>query len=76
MGNPIKSEAVKDLLKSAPADILLLQETKIEEEALLLISKNKWNMNSGKAVSARGSCGGLATLWREENFQLINWYST
>ena len=58
LGNPIKAEVVKDLMKLAPSEILLLQETKIEEEALLLISKNKWKLNSGKVVSARGSCGG------------------
>ena len=69
LGNPIKSEAVKDLMKLAPFDIILLKETKIEEDALLLIRKNKWKLNSGKAISAKGSCGGLATLWHEENFQ-------
>ena len=52
LGNPIKAEVVRDLMKMAPSEILLLQETKIEEEALLLISKNKWKLNSGKVVSA------------------------
>ena len=75
LGNSSKAKAIKDLLKLAPSKILLLQETKIEGEALLLIGKNKWNLNLGKSVSARGSYGGLATLWREENFQLTNWYS-
>ena len=63
-------------MKLAPTDLLLLQEKKIEEDALLLISKKKWNLTSGKAISARGSCGGLATLWREDNFQLKNEYAT
>ena len=76
LGNPIKAEVVKDLMKLAPSENLLLQETKIEEDALILISKNKWKLNSGKAVSARGSCGGLATLWCEENFQLKKEYAT
>ena len=70
LGHSSKAKAIKNLMKSAPTDLLLLQETKIEEDSLLLISKNKWNLSYGKAVSARGSCGGLATLWREENFQL------
>ena len=60
----------------APSDILLLQDTKIDGAATLLIGKNKWNFNAGKSVSARGSSGGIATLWRDENYQLINWYST
>ena len=68
LGNPIKAEVVKDLMKLAPFDIILLKETKIEEDALLLISKNKWKLNYGNVVSARGSRGGLATLWCEENF--------
>ena len=68
MEHSSKAEAIKNLMKLAPTDLLLLQETKIEEDTLLLISKNKWNLSSSKAVSARGSYGGLATLWCEENF--------
>ena len=68
LGNPTKAEAVKYLLKMVSSNILLLQETKIEEEALLLLSKTKWKLNAGKAVSSRGTSGGLATLWCEENF--------
>ena len=67
---------MKDLLRMAPSEILLLQETKIEEESLLLISNNHWKLNVGKAVSARGTCGGLAILWSDEKFQLKNVYST
>ena len=66
--NLTKPEAFNDLLKMAPSDILLLQETKIEEESLLLLSKTKWNLNVGKAVSARGTSGGLATLWSVNKF--------
>ena len=70
LGNPIKPEAVKDLMRMDPLDILLLQETKIEEEYLLLLSKSKWKLNVGKAANVRGTFGGLSTLWCEENFQL------
>ena len=44
------------------------------EKHFLLIGKNNWNFNTGKSV--RGSCRRIATLWRENNFQLTNWYST
>ena len=71
LGNPIKANAVKDLMRMVPSEILLLQETKVEEESLLLLRRSKWKLNSGKAVISRGTCGGLATLWCEENFQLI-----
>ena len=70
LGNPIKAQAVKYLLIMVPAEILLLQETNIEEEALLLLRKNNWKFTSGKVVNARGTSGGLATLWCEKNFQL------
>ena len=76
LGNPIKAEAVKDLMRMVSSDILLLQETKIDEESLLLLSKSKWKMSAGKAVNARGTYGGLATLWSEANFQLKRWFVT
>jgi exonuclease III len=76
LGNSTKIKAVKDLMKVEPADILMLQETKIEGEALLEISKNKWQKNTGKAISARGSSEGIATLWKEDQFSLVNSYNT
>ena len=74
--NPKKAEEVKDLLRMEPSDILLLQETKIEEDALLSLSNSKWKNKAGKAVSARGTSGGLATLWSEDKFLLKNLFST
>ena len=50
----------------------MLQETKIEGHALLEISKLRWKKCSGKAVSARGSAGGLAMLWSDSTFQLLS----
>jgi ribonuclease HI/exonuclease III len=76
LGNPSKIEAVKDLLKAEPSDILLLQETKIEGQALLEISSSKWKKRSGKAVSSRGTSGGLATLWTEDLFHLNKHHET
>ena len=72
----MKAKAVKYLLRMEPSDILLLQETKIEEYALLLLSRTKWKKNSGKAVSARGISGGLVTLWSEDMFQLKSSFAT
>ena len=70
LGNPSKAEAVKDLLKIEPSDILMFQETKIEGKALLDISKKKWKKSTGRAVSSRGTYRGLATLWAEDLFLL------
>ena len=76
LGNPNKAEAVKDLLRMEPSDILLLQETKIAEDVLLLLSKTKWKKNFGKVVSARGTSGGLETLWSEDIFLLNESYAS
>ena len=76
LGNPTKAEAIKDFLKMVSLDIILLQETNIEEDPLLLLRKSKWKLNTGKAVSARGTLGGIGTLWCNENFQLKRWFVT
>ena len=76
LGNPTKVEAVKDLLRMEPSDILLLQETKIEEEALLSLSRSKWKKNVGKSVNARGTSGGLTTLWSKDKFLLKGSFAT
>ena len=62
LGNPNKEKAVEDLLRMDSTDIHLLQETNIKEEGLISLSRTKWKMNIGKAVIARGTSGGLATL--------------
>jgi len=63
-------------MKVEPTNILMLQETKIKGEALLEINKNKWQKNTGKAISARGSSRGITTLWKEEQFRPVNSYNT
>jgi len=70
LGNPSKAEVVKDLFKIESPKILMLQETKIEGETLLEISYLKWKKKEGKTISARGSSGGLVTLWVKDNFLL------
>ena len=69
LGSPAKVEAVKDLLKSEPADILMLQETKIEGETLLKVRKLKWGKNVGKAISVR-------YLWWPSNIMVGGQVST
>eukprot|EP00253_Pinus_taeda_P031381 PITA_31381 len=74
LGNPAKIEAVKDLLKSEPTDILLLQETKIAGQALLEISKSNWKKSSSIAVNARGSSGEIIHLASKLPISLVNLY--
>ena len=68
----MKPESVKYILKIETPDILMLQETKIEGGTLLDLSRTKWKLNSGKAVSARGSSGGLATVRSKDMFEMVS----
>ena len=63
LGSPNKMKVVKYLLKMEPTNILLLQETKMEEESLLTLSKANWKKQGGYVASARGASSGLTTLW-------------
>ena len=72
LGNSTKSKAVNDLIRMASPNVLMLQETKIDEESLLSISSKSWKLNVGKAVSSRGTIGGIATLWNGSDFILEN----
>ena len=72
----MKAEVVKNILKMEPADILLLQETKIEEEVILSISRSKWKKNARVVVSAWGTSRGLTTLWSNDKLLLKSSYVT
>ena len=60
----------------ASPDVLMLQETKIDKDSLLSISCKRWKTNVGKVVSARGTAGGIATLWSEDVFSLENSFTS
>ena len=62
LGNPKKAEAMKDILRMEPRYILLLQETKIEEEVLLLLSKSKWKIIMAW-LSVQGALQGALQLY-------------
>ena len=72
LGQSSKAESVNDLIKMASPDVLMLQETKIDEDSLLSTSCKKWKTNVGKAVRAKGTAGGIATLWSKNSFSLEN----
>ena len=59
-----------------PTNVLLLQETEMEEEYLIYISRESRKKQGGYAVSSRGASGGLATLWNKNGFSLLNFFST
>lgn len=72
MGSKIKEEAIKSLIRTEAPDILLIQETKLEDFVFLQASKKLWNKCEAKAISARGASGGLGTLWNASKFSVIS----
>ena len=72
LGHSSKTEVVNDLVRMASLDVLMLQETKIDEDSLLSTSGKRWKTNVGKVVSARGTAGGIATY----SFSLENSFTT
>jgi len=71
LGSRLKEEAVKDIVRIYSPEILLIQETKLEELLLLQSSKVFWQKGQGRAVSARGASGGIATFWNSAIYDLI-----
>jgi exonuclease III len=72
LGSKRKEEALKDIIKTSAADILLLQETKMSQQDSLKASRNAWKNSQGIAENARGASGGLCTLWNTTKIELLN----
>jgi hypothetical protein len=53
-------------------EILLIQETNMEEHDFLHTSKSFWRKGQGITVSARGASGGLGTFWDTSKYELIS----
>lgn len=62
LGSPQKVEAMRDLVRINKPEILLVQETKMEDDSTLHAGKAFWKKSLGEAVSSRGVSGGLATF--------------
>jgi exonuclease III len=71
LGSKIKEEALRDIVRLERPEVLLIQETKMEEADLLRISPTFWKKGPGKAVSAREASGGLVTFWDSTKLELI-----
>jgi len=72
VGTLAKEEAMHSLIILESPDILLIQETKLEDSAFLQASKKFWKKNGAHAMSARGASGGLGALWNSNKFSLIS----
>lgn len=71
LGSKLKEDALKDIVRMYSPEILLIQETKMEEIFLLNTSKSFWRKGIGCAVSARGASGGIATFWDSTIYDLL-----
>eukprot|EP00253_Pinus_taeda_P004771 PITA_04771 len=71
LGSRLKEEALKDIVRIYSPEILLIQEMKLEDLLLLQCSKVFWQKGHGRAVSARGASGGIATFWNSVIYDLI-----
>ena len=56
---------MRDLIRISGPDILLIQETKMEEESFLQSAHLFWKSGKGLAKSAGGTSGGIGTLWKK-----------
>jgi ribonuclease HI/exonuclease III len=72
MGSKKKEDALKDILKSSKASILLLQETKMSQQDVLRTLSKVWKGSQGVAENARGASGGICTLWDASIFDMIS----
>ena len=70
LGSTPKEEAMKDLVRIHTPEILLVQETKMEESTALRIGKKFWKKGPGIGNNSRGASGGIATFWDSNLYNL------
>ena len=71
LGSKGKEEAMLNLITLHQLDILLIQETKMEESAFLQVSKKNWKKKGSAALSSRGASDGIGTLWDERKYEAM-----
>ena len=71
LGSKGKVEAMIDLISLHQPDILLIQETKMEETTFLQVSKKIWKKKGSATLSSRGASGGIGTLWDDGKYEAV-----
>ena len=66
LGSALKEAAMKDLVQIHNPEILLVQETKMEESATLQAGNQFWKKGPGIGNSSRG----IATFWDSTLYDL------
>jgi exonuclease III len=72
MGSKRKEEALKDIIKTLKASMLLLQETKMSQQDVLKTLLNVWKGSLRVTGNARGTSGGLCTLWNASKIDMLS----
>ena len=63
---------MNSLIRLGALDILLIQETKLEDSTFLQASRKIWKKYGAHATSVCGASGGLGSLWNPNKFSLIS----
>ena len=63
LGRENKVESIRNIIKSRRLDILLLQETKISDVEVMVLSQHFWTNSQGFAISSKGALGGITTFF-------------
>ena len=71
LGSKAKEEAIRSTIRIETPNLLLIQETKMEEAAFIHSSHSFWNKGGGLAISSRGASGDLGSLWNASKFLLL-----
>ena len=71
LGSKGKEEAMLDIVSLHHPDILLIQETKLEETAFLQTNKIFWKKKGVAALSSKGASRGIGTLWDDRKFEAM-----
>ena len=70
MGSPVKENASRDILANENLDLLMIQETKVNNQESENLDK-MFRKYEGEAIQATGASGGICTIWRKERWELM-----
>jgi hypothetical protein len=62
---------MKDLIRISNPDLLLVQETKLEEAEFLQTSATLWKKGAGATVNTRGASRGIGSMWNSSTFKIL-----
>lgn len=75
LNGPRKTRILKNMLKQENPQVLFLQETKCDSNALDRLTAKFWPRSQNIAVDADGASGGLAIIWDSRAIVLNNFHA-